>query len=164
MEKGSLLIELLLLVACCALLAAAVVLDLLHRKVPNLIPLGLLGLFVIQIAVVGHRDMTPLWAHFATGVVLLAVGFVLFLMGALGAGDGKLMASAALWVGPEGIGSFLLGVGLLGLAMASICLLPFEATRRLRDNMPFAVAISPPAIALLTLRAFLVAGSGPGGP
>lgn len=156
--------ELLLLAVSCALLGAAVVFDLLRREVPNVVPLALLGLFLIQIAVVGHRELTPLWAHFATGGALLALGFVLFLMGALGAGDGKLMAAAALWVGPGGIGTFLFGVGLLGFLVALICLLPYESTRRWRDNIPFAVAISPPAIALLTLRAFLVAGSGPGGP
>lgn len=152
--------ELLLLAGCCALLGAAVVFDLRRREVPNMVPLALLGLFVIQIAVVGHRDMLPLWAYFLTGGVLLAVGFVLFLMGALGAGDGKLMAAAGLWIGPAGVGGFLFGVGVLGLVMALVCLLPYDRMRRLRNNIPFAVAIAPPAIALLTWRAFLVAGNG----
>ena len=151
--------ELLLLIVCCALLVAAVVFDLRSRQIPNTVPLALLGLFALHAAVFGHRDMVPLWAHVLTGAVLLAVGFVLFLMGVLGAGDGKLMAAAGLWVGPAGMGSFLVGVGLLGLGLGLLSLLPFEATRRLRNDLPFAAAISPPAIALLALRAFPVAGN-----
>ena len=151
--------ESLLLIVCCALLGAAVVFDLRSRQIPNTVPLALLGLFALYVAIFGHRDMVPLWAHVLTGAVLLAVGFVLFLMGVLGAGDGKLMAAAGLWVGPAGMGSFLVGVGLLGLGLGLLSLLPFEATRRLRNDLPFAAAISPPAIALLALRAFPVAGN-----
>lgn len=151
--------ELLLLLACCALLAAAVISDLVCRRIPNTVPIALFGLFALHAAVAGHRDMAPLWAHVFTGAVLLAVGFVLFLMGALGAGDGKLMAAAGLWVGPAGLGSFLFGVGLLGIGIGLFSLLPFDATRRLRNDLPFAVAISPPAIVLLALRAFPVTGS-----
>ena len=152
--------ELLILSVCCALLGAAVVFDLVGRQIPNAVPAALLGLFAIQVAVAGHREemAPPLWAHAATGATLLAVGFVFFLMGALGAGDGKLMAAAGLWVGPSGIGSFLFGMGLLGLALGLFSLLPFDATRRLRPDLPVAVAIAPPAIALLAQRAFAAAG------
>ena len=151
--------ELLLLIACCALLSAAVVSDVARRQIPNTVPVALVGLFALQIAVVDHRDMAPLWAHLLTGAVLLVAGLVLFLMGVLGAGDGKLMAAAGLWVGPAGIGTFLFGVGVLGLGLGLFSLLPFDATRRLRAGLPFAVAIAPPAIALLALRAFAAAGS-----
>ena len=151
--------ELLLLFVCCALLAAAVVFDLVSRQIPNTVPVALFGLFALHVAVTGHRDIMPLWAHVLTGAVLLAVGFVLYLMGALGAGDGKLLAAAGLWVGPAGMGSFLVGVGLLGLGLGLLSLLPFQATRRLRNDLPFAAAISPPAIMLLALRAFPVTGS-----
>lgn len=151
--------ELLLLFVCCALLAAAVVFDLRRRQVPNTVPIALFGLFALHVAIAGHRGMVPLWAHVVTGAILLAVGFVLFLTGSLGAGDGKLMAAAGLWVGPAGLGSFLVGVGLLGLLLGLLSLLPFDATRRLRNNLPFAAAISPPAIALLALRAFSTTGS-----
>ena len=151
--------ELLLLIACCALLAAAVVFDIVRRRIPNTVPLALLGQFLLHVAVAGHRGMAPLWTHFLTGAVMLAVGFVLFLMGALGAGDGKLMAAAGLWFGPPDVGSFLIGGGVLGLGLGLLSLLPFDATRRLRSDLPFAAAIAPPAIALLALRALAVAGS-----
>ena len=148
------MLELLLLIACCALLAAAMFFDLVSRQIPNTIPVALVGLFAIHVAIAGHRDLLPLWAHVLTGVVLLAMGFVLFQMGALGAGDGKLLAAAGLWIGPASIGSFLLAVGLLGLGLGLFSLLPFDATRRMRPSLPFALAISPPAIALLAVRAY----------
>ena len=153
------MLELFLLMTCCALLAASVVFDLASRQIPNAVPAAMLGLFALLVAVAGHRGVAPLWAHLFTGVLLLAVGFGLFLAGALGAGDGKLMAAAGLWIGPAGIGSFLFGVGLLGIGLGLVSLLPFDATRRLRDDLPFAVAIAPPAIALLTMRALVSAGS-----
>ena len=153
------MLELLLLIGCCALLAAATFFDLASRQIPNTIPLALVGLFTVHVAVVGHRDLLPLWAHVLTGVVLLVVGFVLFQMGALGAGDGKLMAAAGLWIGPSSLGSFLLAVGLLGLGLGLFSLLPFHATRRMRPSLPFALAISPPAIALLAVRAYSAAMS-----
>ncbi len=151
--------ELLLLTGYCGLMGAAMVFDLRSREVPNLIPLAILGLFLVQLGVVGHHGMMPLWSHFVTGGVLFGVGFGLFLMGALGAGDGKLMAVAALWIGPAGLSTFLFGVGLLGLAIGLVCLLPFDATRRLRNNIPFAVAIAPPAMLVPVLQAFPVTGN-----
>ena len=151
------MVELLLLILCCALFAAAAVFDVLRREIPNTVPVGLVGLFALQVAIVGHRDM--FWAHVLTGFGLLVAGFLLFRLGALGAGDGKLMATAGLWIGPAGMGGFLIGVGLLGIGLGLFSLLPFDATRRLRAELPFAIAISPPAIALLSLRAVHAAGS-----
>ena len=141
-----------LLLICCALFGAAVVSDLVRRSIPDSVPLALLALFAVYAAV---ADQTaPLWTHIVTGAVLLLAGFGLFAAGALGGGDGKLMAAAGLWVGPLDIILFLTGMGLLSLSLGLFALLPFDATRRLRPNLPFAVAIAPPAIVLLTSRAF----------
>lgn len=143
-----------LLSACCALFGAAVVSDLTGRWIPDSIPLGLLLLFALYTLTSPH--LAPVWTHLATGAGLLVVGFVLFALGGLGGGDGKLMAAAGLWVGPHDLTLFLIGLGLLSLCLALFALLPFERTRRLRANLPFAVAIAPPAIVLLALRAFSV--------
>lgn len=151
--------ELVLLALCCALFGAAAVFDLVSRRIPNTIPIALSGLFLLQVALVGHRGMAPFWLHLVTGAVLLVVGVALFAFGQLGPADGKLMAAAGLWIGPWDIGEFLLGVGVLGLALGLFSLLPFDATRRLRTNLPFAVAIAPPAVAVLMLQAFPAAGS-----
>ena len=138
--------------ACCVLFGVAIVSDLTGRWIPDSIPLALLFLFSLYTLTSPH--LAPVWAHIAIGAVLLLVGFVLFAFGGLGGGDGKLMAVAGLWVGPHDLTLFLIGLGLLSLCLALFALLPFERTRQLRANLPFAVAIAPPAIVLLTLRAF----------
>ncbi len=143
-----------LLSACCALFGVAVISDLTGRWIPDSVPLALLVLFALYTVTAGHT--ASVWAHIAIGVVLLLVGFVLFALGGLGGGDGKLMAVAGLWVGPYDITFFLVGLGLLALGLALFALLPFDATRRLRSNLPLGIAIAPPAIVLLTLRAFSV--------
>ncbi|MCY4390338.1 MAG: prepilin peptidase [Desulfurellaceae bacterium] len=143
-----------LLSACCALFGAAIVSDLGGRWIPDSIPLALLLLFALYALTGGH--LASVWTHIAIGAVLLLVGFALFAFGGLGGGDGKLMAVAGLWVGPHDLTFFLIGLGLLSLCLALFALLPFERTRRLRANLPFAVAIAPPAIVLLALRAFSV--------
>ena len=143
-----------LLLICCTLFSVAIVSDLAGRWIPDSVPLALLLLFALYAVTSSH--MVPVWTHIATGLVLLLVGFALFAFGGLGGGDGKLMAVAGLWVGPHDLTLFLVGLGLLSLCLALFALLPFDRTRRLRSNLPFAVAIAPPAIILLTLRAFSI--------
>ena len=150
------MLESTVLLACCALFSAALVSDLTRRWIPDSVPLGLVGLFVLHALVTDTHAMAPLWTHVLTGAVLLGVGFGLFMSGGLGGGDGKLLAAVGLWIGPYDIALFLVGMGLLSLGLALFGLLPFELTRGLRSNLPFAVAIAPPAIVLLTLRAFSV--------
>ena len=150
------MLEFIVLLACCTLFGAALVSDLTRRWIPDSVPLGLLGLFVLYVLLTDAHVMAPLWTHVLTGTILLLVGFVFFALGGLGGGDGKLMAAAGLWVGPYDMTFFLVGLGLFSLGLTLFALLPFEHTRRLRSNLPFAVAIAPPAIVLLTLRAFSV--------
>ena len=148
------MLELLLLLACCTAFSLAVISDLTGRWIPDTIPLTLLLLFVLYTLTIGH--LAPVWTHIAIGAVLLLLGFILFAFGGLGGGDGKLMAVAGLWVGPHDLTFFLIGLGLLSLCLALFALLPFDRTRRLRANLPFAVTIAPPAIVILALRAFSV--------
>ena len=141
-----------LLLVCCAFFGTAIVSDLTGRWIPDTVPLALLLLFVLYTLTIGH--LASVWTHIAIGTILLLVGFTLFAFGGFGGGDGKLMAVAGLWVGPHDLTLFLVGLGLLSLSLALFALLPFERTRRLRSNLPFAVAIAPPAIVLLAWRAF----------
>ena len=137
----------------CGLFAAGMVCDLRSRRIPNAIPLGLLGLFAGYVLAGGSGPSGALGVHLAIGAVLLAIGFILHLGGRFGAGDGKLIAVAGLWAGPADLGVFLLGLAVGAFALALFALLPFGATRRLRGELPFAVAIAPPAIAVMIPRA-----------
>ena len=137
----------------CGLFAASMVCDLRSRRIPNVIPLALLGLFAVYAAAGAAGPMEALWVHVAIGAALLAAGFALYLSGRFGAGDGKLIAIAGLWIGPVDLGLFLLGLGACALALSLFAALPFEKTRRLRSDLPFAVAIAPPAMAVMIPRA-----------
>ena len=137
----------------CGLFAASMVWDLRSRRIPNAVPLALLGLFALYAVAAEAGLPGPLWVHVAIGAVLLAAGFTLYLSGRFGAGDGKLIAVAGLWIGPADLGLFLLGMAACAFALSLFALLPFDRTRRLRSDLPFAVAIAPPAMAVMIPRA-----------
>ena len=137
----------------CGLFAAGMVCDLRSRRIPNAIPLALLGLFMVYSAAGAAGPPGAFLAHLAIGTILLAAGFVLYLSGQFGAGDGKLIAVAGMWIGPADLTLFLLGLGGCALALSLFAMLPFTRTRRLRNELPFAVAIAPPAMAVMIPRA-----------
>ena len=141
--------------AACTLFAASVATDLRRREVPNAVPLLLLGLFAAYAATGAVRPFEDIWQHLAIGAVILAAGFALYLTGRFGAGDAKLFAVAGVWIGPvlSDLTLFLFGMAAFALALVVVALLPFEGTRRMRSELPFAVAIAPPAVIVLTLRA-----------
>lgn len=139
--------------AACALVAASAVCDVRTRRIPNSIPLALLGLFVVYAIVGGAGPLAGVWVHFGLGASLLAAGFVLYLTGGFGAGDAKLIAVAGMWSGPGDLGIFLLGLAAGSFALCLFALLPFDATRRLRRELPFAVAVAPAALAVMIPRA-----------
>jgi prepilin peptidase CpaA len=99
-------------------MAFAAAMDLLTMTIPNRISLVLIAAFA---AAVPFADVT--WAdlalkHVGIGAAVLAVGIGLFSLGWMGGGDVKLMASAALWLGYDHLGTFLFGVSLLGGLLA----------------------------------------------
>ena len=137
----------------CALFAAGMLCDLRSRRIPNAIPLALLGLFAVYAATGEAGPPGAIWVHVAIGAVLLAAGFALYLTGGFGGGDGKLIAVAGIWIGPADLSLFLLGLAACAFALSLFALLPFDGTRRLRGELPFAVAIAPPAVAVMIPRA-----------
>ena len=139
--------------SACALFAASMVCDLRSRRIPNSIVLALVGLFAAYAVSGAAGPPAELWMRLGIGALLLAAGFALYLTGGFGAGDGKLIAVAGLWAGPDDLTPFLFGLGACAFALSLYSLLPFERTRRLRSNLPFALAIAPPALAVMIPRA-----------
>ena len=88
----------LLLGAVGGLLLIAVWTDLTSYRIPNWISLAVLGLFPLFAYRIGLSLNDLLWHGLAFAVVL-AAGLVLFVWNRLGAGDAKLLAAVALWVG-----------------------------------------------------------------
>lgn len=141
--------------AACGLFAASIATDLRSRRIPNAVPVLLLVFFALYAATGAVGPVETLWQHFAVGAAILAVGFLLYLTGRFGAGDSKLLAVAGVWIGPSlaSLSLFLCSLAVCAFALSVFAMLPFEKIRRLRAELPFAVAIAPPAIAVVGLRA-----------
>ncbi len=96
-------------VAC---LVCAVITDVRAMRIPNWISLALIVLFMVHAA--AADPAIPLLAHVMVAGAALALTFALFAANCLGAGDAKLLAALALWMGPTLIAPFLSTVGILG--------------------------------------------------
>jgi prepilin peptidase CpaA len=101
------------------LLGAAAISDIRHLRIPNLIPLLLVAGFVVQAALGGVQGMA---GHLVAMLIVLALLVPLFAMNALGGGDVKLLAAAALWLGMADLPLLLVGVAILGGVFAALWL------------------------------------------
>jgi len=102
------------------LLIAASAQDLRHLRIPNWIPLALVALFALRMVLVGGVPILP---HLIAAAAVLGTGVLLFGLGLLGAGDGKLLAAVALWTPPEHMVALLLLMAMLGGVLALVLML-----------------------------------------
>lgn len=129
------------------LLVAASLQDLRHLRIPNRIPLALVALFALRVVLIGGAPVLP---HLIVAAAVLGMGLLLFGLGLLGAGDGKLLAAVALWTAPEHVAALLLLMAVLGGALALVLALrrrfvsprplPLSELRTL--PIPYGVAIA----------------------
>jgi prepilin peptidase CpaA len=100
--------------------AFAAAMDLFTMTIPNRISLALVAAFAVLAPLVG-LDTWQIAQHFGAGLLVLAIGILLFIPGWIGGGDAKLAAAVVLWVGFENLLPFLVCAALAGglLAMAS---------------------------------------------
>ena len=143
-----------MILAACALFVTSMLCDVRRRRIPNAIPVALLALFLVHAMFGGADPIRGIWMSLTIGAILLAAGYVLYLGGGFGAGDAKLIAVAGVWAGPGLLGHFLLALAGGAFALSLFALLPFEAARRIRRELPFAVAIAPPAVFVIIPRVF----------
>lgn len=143
-------------------MAWAAVSDLLTMTIPNRISIGLVALFLLAAPAAG-MPLSAFGMHWAVGLATLAVTFILFSLGVFGGGDAKLIAAAALWMGPAGILEFVFLTAVYGGALALLFLLlrrlpvPAAAARvpwtaRLLEpagGIPYGIAIAAAAIVRL---------------
>jgi prepilin peptidase CpaA len=102
-----------------ALLGAAAISDIRHLRIPNLIPVLLVAGFVLQAV---SDDMPGMTGHLLAMLIVLALLLPLFAMNALGGGDVKLLAAAALWLGMADLPLLLVWVAILGGIFAALWL------------------------------------------
>jgi prepilin peptidase CpaA len=101
------------LVIFAGLLLWAAVSDFRRYLIPNQASLGALALYPVYVL----SAPAPIQWQFALVMmaVFFAVSFAMYLMGAMGAGDAKLLPVVMLWIGPKDFTAFL--VVLLGSAL-----------------------------------------------
>jgi prepilin peptidase CpaA len=139
-------------------LAWAAVSDVRRRRIPNRAVLGVLMLVAPWLLATG----VPLVSALAAGLIALAAGFALFLLGILGAGDAKLFSSLALCAGLAGLPTLALGTALAGglVAVATVVARPTRALVLLQmrgaalgRSVPYGVAIAVAGALVLWSRA-----------
>jgi len=139
------------------LLLVAAITDALTYRIPNWVCAAIAVLFVVT----GPFGMPlqVLCLHLAVGIAVFGVGYALYAFSGMGAGDAKLAAAIALWVGPAGFQVWATFFGLAMLALAILLVGVRRAVHPLGGNepslrvfkrgapVPLGVALSASAIA-----------------
>ncbi|WP_373088701.1 prepilin peptidase [Sneathiella sp.] len=95
-----------LMMSASGLVLLAAFWDMFSRRIPNLLPVIIAGLYLVHAASLAQWGQIP-W-HLLCGAAVLVVGIIIFSFGLLGGGDVKLLAALALWAGPEYLSLLLL--------------------------------------------------------
>lgn len=120
-------------VACLLMfpLAWAVASDAGSFRIPNRIPLMVMGLFVAY--VLAAWPVVDLTGALVVGAICLTAGFAVYAFGWFGAGDVKLFAALGLWAGPTHVADLVLVTSLTGALMA----LSVVGTHVVRSRLTF---------------------------
>ncbi|MDP2206038.1 MAG: prepilin peptidase [Alphaproteobacteria bacterium] len=97
--------------------------DVQRLRIPNTYVLIVLGSFAVAFAL-SPSSFGVWWHPFAAGGVFLVITYVMFAFNMLGAGDAKLGAALALWVGLPGLMAYVMYMAIVGglLGVASLFL------------------------------------------
>lgn len=155
------------------LMLAAALCDIATLTIPNRLSIALTPAFFLAAWLAGLSTEAVAW-HAATGAAALAIAAGGFALGLMGGGDAKLLAVAALWLGPTGALPLLTWTALAGGGLAAVLLLgrrlpqaatagaPAWAGRLLqpRGGVPYGVAIAAGALIALPRSGLLVGFGG----
>ncbi len=155
-----------------ALLLVAAANDIATMTIPNWVSVALALTFPVFALAMGYPLGAVGW-HFVFGALVLALGVALFSAGALGGGDVKVIAAAAIWTGFEGFFTFLSATLLAGGLLAALLILarryaephddrPAYLNRLLdpTSGAPYAVAIAIGGLIALPALPFTFAAWG----
>lgn len=107
--------------------------------IPNTISIALVIAFFISFGLSG-LSFDVLINHLIAGAIMLVVGIALFAFNVCGAGDSKLLAAAALWLGWPIFGHALLFIAIFGGVLSLLIIV----TRSLARYFPRLSLIFPP--------------------
>jgi prepilin peptidase CpaA len=155
------MIALLATLAFAGLLLWAAAADIASMEIPNRISILAAGLYPLAALACG-LSWADIGIHLATGAGALLLSYILFNLGVFGGGDAKMIAGAAVWIGPSLFLTFLfftaIAGGLLALSVlgARAALRPTDSrpgfVNRLlqpEGGVPYAVAIAAGGFAVL---------------
>ena len=100
------------------LLTIAAVSDFMTYRIPNWLTL-LTAVLFFPMALATALPWDAYTPHLLAGLLLFLVGFVLWQLNFLGAGDVKLMAAVGIWFGMGHIFSFVINTALVGFVQAA---------------------------------------------
>lgn len=131
------------------------VIDARTYRIPNNLVLGFAAVGLISVFFISNE---PYWSHLAAAAAALAVGFGLYLLTGLGAGDAKFIAAVFLWLGGDGVIPFLFWFGVSCVLLVIILGLGRRFSSNVEDGeniwrpfqkgapAPLALAIGPASI------------------
>lgn len=137
---------------CMLILVAVAAEDMVRFRIRNVAILALLACFGLDLAI-GVRTI-DVWPHLLLAGASLCILLVPFLLGGIGGGDAKLLATALLWVGPDAIFPFavLLIAATLAYQIGFACGWLPGKVRSGRKLIPFGASISAAWIAAIALE------------
>jgi prepilin peptidase CpaA len=112
-------LELAVLIVLPGAVAFAAAMDLFTMTIPNRVSAVMIAAFFPMAALVGLGPW-EIASHVGAGLLLLAVGILLFVGGWFGGGDAKLLAAIALWVGFDHLLAYLVYVAIAGGILAVV--------------------------------------------
>ena len=104
-----------------SLIIFAGIYDFFRLRIPNYIPVILIGTFFLTYTTTLITDINSfqsIQSHLLAGMITFIIMFTLFCLKLFGGGDAKLIPVIALWVGVEGVFFFLLWTALFGFPLA----------------------------------------------
>lgn len=116
------LLQAIVLIVCPLFFVLGAMTDILSYRIPNWIPGVLIVLFAVAAPLAGMPWETA-GMHGLVFLGALIFGMVLFGFNLIGGGDAKLLAAAALWMGPSHILKYALVFALVGGLFAVVLLL-----------------------------------------
>ena len=92
--------------------------DLRWMKIPNIIPVMICGVFLIEY-VLAPAQLMPVMPRLISAAALFVITFGLFAANILGAGDSKLLAALGLWIPLNALTLFIFFMALFGAALSA---------------------------------------------
>jgi prepilin peptidase CpaA len=135
--------------------------DLFTMKIPNRIPLALVGGFVI-VALLSRMPLEVFGVNLAIGLAILTATFGLYAFNLLGGGDAKLIAAGGVWFGAGHVLDYVFLITIYG-AVLSVAILAYRKwvpaegfalpdwARRLHTNnapIPYGIAVAAGGLAV----------------